>query len=148
LRLNDCCCGKVKINTYSECVSVALGIQYANRIRHSVVCALYSCIIFFALSCKWKDFRKKIIVHNMCALIFCTNFIQDFFILSRIQRDITNYRGLYAKCPLLFQVLIKIEFSRQILEKSSSINLINSFQWKLRCCMRTERQSDKQSWWR
>jgi len=33
--------------TYSQCASVALGIQHAMRTRHIVVCALSSSTIFF-----------------------------------------------------------------------------------------------------
>jgi len=38
--------------TYSECVSVALGIQHAKRKRHIVSCGLSGCNTFFSLFCK------------------------------------------------------------------------------------------------
>jgi len=45
--------------TYSECVSVALGIQHAMRMSHIVVCDLPNSTIYFsALSHKRRDFRK------------------------------------------------------------------------------------------
>jgi hypothetical protein len=37
---NHCCCGKAINITYAECLSVALGIQYALRMRHIVICGL------------------------------------------------------------------------------------------------------------
>ena len=44
---NHCCIGKVISSTYSESVSVALGIQYAMRMRHIVVCDMSGFTIFF-----------------------------------------------------------------------------------------------------
>jgi hypothetical protein len=37
---------------------------------------------------------------------------------------------------------MKLEFSRQIFEKSTSINLKKSVQWELSCSMRMDRQMD------
>ena len=38
---------KAEIITYSECVSVALGIQHAMRTRHTVISGLSGSTIFF-----------------------------------------------------------------------------------------------------
>jgi hypothetical protein len=52
---NHCCYGKTIINTYSECVSVALRIQYAMCERHIVINGL--CVPYFStLSHKQNDF--------------------------------------------------------------------------------------------
>jgi hypothetical protein len=45
--------------TYSEYVLVALGMQHAIRMRHIVSYGLPGCIVFFQLSLKQPDFRKK-----------------------------------------------------------------------------------------
>ena len=42
---NHCCHGKAKTVTYSECLSVTLGIQHAERMR-PLIC-LYGAAIFF-----------------------------------------------------------------------------------------------------
>jgi hypothetical protein len=47
LLYNHCCCGKGISITYTECVSVALGIQHAMRMRHTVMCGMYGSTKFF-----------------------------------------------------------------------------------------------------
>ena len=48
---DHCCSGKAKNIAYSECVFVALGIQPAVRMRHSVICGLpCSTLLFHTLS--------------------------------------------------------------------------------------------------
>jgi hypothetical protein len=44
---NNCCLGKAVSLSYSECVFVALGIQYAMRMHHIIICGLSGCKIFF-----------------------------------------------------------------------------------------------------
>jgi hypothetical protein len=61
--------------TYSERVFVALGIQHAERMRHIVICDLPSCTVFFHVISKPHNFRKNVIKHEMCVLIFSTTFV-------------------------------------------------------------------------
>jgi len=44
---NHCCSGKAIGITYFECVSVAIVIQHAMRMRHTVICGLPRSTIFF-----------------------------------------------------------------------------------------------------
>jgi hypothetical protein len=54
-----CCNGKAIRITYSECVFVALSIQYALSMRGIVVFGLSdSTLIFFTLSHKRHDFQQ------------------------------------------------------------------------------------------
>jgi len=44
---NHCCSGKALSVTYCECMSVALDIQHATRMRRIVICGLPRFTIFF-----------------------------------------------------------------------------------------------------
>jgi len=44
---NHCCSGQAISITYSVCVFVAVGNQYAMRTHHIVICDLSGCALFF-----------------------------------------------------------------------------------------------------
>jgi hypothetical protein len=71
-------------------MSAALVIQHAKRmccfILSSVACLVVT--LLSTLSHKRHDFRKNVIEHTICILIFCTTFSGIMLILRRIQRDI------------------------------------------------------------
>ena len=46
-------------DTYSEFVSVAVGIQHAMRMRHNPTCCLPDSTIFFHIISKRHDFREE-----------------------------------------------------------------------------------------
>jgi len=108
-------------------VFVALSIQHAMRIRHIVFCCLPTMQYFSTLSHKWHDFRKKkVLLNTKCVFWFSLQLLSEIFlILRRNKRDaVINLRISVAMLSSCYscQVLIKLEFSRQIFEKYSNIN--------------------------
>jgi len=85
--------------TYSEFVSVALGIQHA--MRHIFSCGLPALQYFSTVSHKWYD--KKKLLHIKCVLISSTTFVWS---ISHSTKNVTRYDkkktyiGLYVKYPL------------------------------------------------
>jgi hypothetical protein len=83
------CRGNPVTITHSQCVSVALGIQHAVRMRRIVLSsvvppALPHCS---TLSHKRHDFRKNVI-YEYNKIFFSVQLSDIFLILRRINRDI------------------------------------------------------------
>jgi hypothetical protein len=106
-------------------VSVALVIQHAMPMRRIILppVACLALPFFSTLSHKGHDFQeKKVIENTMCVLIFFTTLSKTLIILRRAERDIvTNLVSSSGKVPRYSsQILMKVEFSRQIFEKASN----------------------------
>jgi hypothetical protein len=56
---NHCGSGKAINITYSECVSVTLGIQHAMHMCHTVICGLSGSILFFHIILQTARFSKN-----------------------------------------------------------------------------------------
>jgi len=61
---NYICIAKATRITYSECVSVALIIQHAVRMRPIVICGLSGSDVDFHIITKSHDFGKKLLNIN------------------------------------------------------------------------------------
>ena len=78
---------------------------------------------YFCTSHKGHDYWRKFIEHKICVLIFSTPFVWN---ITPSKKEQVRYD---KKCPLVFmynpgyscQILMKLEFSRQIFEKSWNV---------------------------
>jgi hypothetical protein len=102
-------------------VVVALGIQHAKRMSRIVICSLSGSTIFLHIISQTARFSKTVVEYKMCVLIFSTNYVWNIFHSKK------NWGRYDRKCILVFmwnaryscQILMKIEFCRQIFAKYS-----------------------------
>jgi hypothetical protein len=116
---NHCCSGKAGSITYSECVFVALGIQHTMRMRRVFICACTVVQISFTLSHKRLDFRKKFLDIKFVFWFSLQLLFETFLVLRRTERDaIISVHSSSSRARYSCQSLMKLELSRQILEKT------------------------------
>jgi hypothetical protein len=111
LSRNHCCRGKTKSITYSECMSAALDIQHAMRMRrinrHQWPARLYYIFLHYLIN--GAIFVKKLL-NIKCVLIFSTTFPEEFLILRRTGRDIIiNVNLSSCKVTVFCYIFMKIE---------------------------------------
>ena len=121
------------------------GVQ--SIISSHVACPAVPC--FSTLSHKRHDFRKECTEHEICVLIFSTDLSETFLIPRRTERNIGR------KCKQLFmcsarnycQILMDLEISRKIFEKSSNIKFHEnpSSGRRVVACGRTDGHRDRQT---
>jgi hypothetical protein len=80
---NHCCNGKAKSIIYSECAFVALVIQPAMHMRHTVICACPAVQKFYTLSQKGHDFRNKKLLNVKCVFLSSLQFLSKTYLILR-----------------------------------------------------------------
>jgi hypothetical protein len=118
--VQPCGSGKTISITYSDCLFVALGMQHAMRMRHTVICGFSGSTIFFQIFHKRHDFRKNRIVIEQKVCVFSLQRLSEtFLILRRNERDMIKKLciDLYVKYRYSSPILMDLYFSRQIFRK-------------------------------
>jgi hypothetical protein len=122
---NHCCSGKAIPITQPVCEFVALGIQHSMRMRRIATCGLPRSTIFFHIFSLMAQFCAQKILNTKRVFWFSLQFMTETFLTpGRIERDM-----IFKKCMLVFMwcthysfpILMTLEFSRQIFEKSANI---------------------------
>jgi hypothetical protein len=94
---NRCCSGKTISITYSECLFVALVIQYTKRMHRIIISGLSGCTVFSTLSQSARfSKKKKVIEYDMCVLIFRTTYVRN---VSHVKNNSARY---YHTCEYIF----------------------------------------------
>ena len=141
---NYCCSWKVMSMTYSECGSLALGIQHAMRMCHIVICGLPCSTIFFTLSHKQYDLKKKLLNIKCGFWVSLQLLSETFLILRRSERDMIK-NVYWSSCKV--QVILVWSETNWIF--STEFRKVHKYQmsWKFfvlepSCSMRTDRRTD------
>jgi hypothetical protein len=129
-------------------VNVALLMQHATRmilVPSSVVSQ--SPPSSSTLSHKRYDFRKPVVEHKMCVLIFSTTFVWN---ISHSKKNLARYhqkyRNVFMSSTRYFcRILMKFEFFRHIFEEAQYQVLFKFVQWEPSCSVRTDVQTDGQT---
>jgi len=95
-----CYRGKAISITYSECLFVSAVLQHAMRVRHIGICGLSGSVVFFTLSCKRHNLRKK--KNLKCVIWFFLQLLSDTFLIIRTEGDVIKnvYRSSF-KVPVI-----------------------------------------------
>jgi len=141
-------CSLKPINiTYSECVSVAVGIQTAKRMH----CTIFSSVAcpalahFSTLSHKRHNFQENVTENKMFVLIFSTTFVWNIsHSKKKWQRyDKKIYIGLHTKYPIFLSHFIVTWIFLTGIRKVHEFQFSGkSVQWEPVCYTRADGRTD------
>jgi hypothetical protein len=98
-------------------VFVALGIQYAMHMRHTVLCGLRRYTVFYHVILQMARFSKKVIGHKMSVSSFCTTFVGN----------IVHYRKKLARCDQATLVSRTVPFLLFYINESLSGHIFEKY---------------------
>jgi hypothetical protein len=84
---------KAEIITYSQCVSVALVIQHAMRMRRVILSSVVRVTVPYLMN--GNIFGEKMIKHEMCVLVFSTTLFCKISV-SKKNSEISQHRFTYV----------------------------------------------------
>ena len=129
LSRNHCCSGKTISVICCQCVSVAIVMQHAMRMRHTVVCGLPRSTIFFPHYLINGTIFEKKLLNTKCVFWFSLQLLYvTFLILRRTERDMikTVYRSS-CKVPC---IIARFEYSFIYFDRFSKETIKYKISWK------------------
>ena len=133
--------------TYSERMSVTLGIQHALRVKHTVICGLAVSIMFTYYPTMVQF--SNMLLNIKCVLWFSLQLLSEtLLILERNGRDMMSktYNHLHIKLPLFLSDLNETRSSLIPLQKVLKCQILWKFaQWEPSCSMLTDRHGKVKS---
>jgi hypothetical protein len=115
-------------------------MQCACATFSSMTCPALQC--YSTLSHKRHYFRKKKLSNKKCLFWFSLQLLYDKFLIIKHQSGIWSkiYLGLHVQYTLFLSISMKLDFSREILEKFSNIV-------KILPVWAESFHTDRQTWW-
>jgi hypothetical protein len=102
---NYCSCEKAISITHSKRVFVALAIQHARRMHHTVICGLFSSAKFFHVISQTALFSKKKLSNTKRLFRFPLQLLSEtFLVIRRTERDMMK-RVYSSSCTVPLQHL-------------------------------------------